>query len=145
MRKGMRHRPIDRQIGADADRNHHKAKLVVETVGKHTPHVVLDDREKDRERCHQTANDDQEFGPGKAAGQGIDRKLGCESRQNDCADDSGLWIGVLQPAIQQRERGLDPEGDEDQPACCRSECHGGECKRSGFTEQHGRTSQEQYT
>jgi hypothetical protein len=111
----VRDRAVQRQLGADADADHHEAELVVEAVGEHAPQVVLDHRVEDRERGHGRADPDQDLGAREAARQRVDRELGGERRQEDRAGDGRFGIGVLQPVVQQREGALDAEGEEDQP------------------------------
>ena len=126
MREGMRHRAVDRQFGTDADGHDHEAELVVQAVGKNPPHVVFDHREKHRERRHQATDDDQQVGSRKAPRQRVDGKLRGEGREHHRADDGGLRIGVLKPAVQQRERRLETESDQDKPGRHGPELHGPE-------------------
>ena len=145
MGKGMRHRAIDRKLGADADGDDHEAKLVVQAVGKHPPHVVLDHREEDRESRHQAADENQQIGPGETARQCIDGELGGEGRQHDRTDDGRLGIGILKPAIQQRERRLDAEGDKNHPCAGGTERHAREGERPALAVQHRRACKQKHS
>jgi hypothetical protein len=40
--KGMRHHPVDGQLGADPDAADHKSHLIDQAVGQHPPHIVDD-------------------------------------------------------------------------------------------------------
>ena len=112
--EGVGDRAVEGELGADADADDHEAELVVEAVGQHAPQVVLDHGIEDRKRGHRGADRHQNFGAGESARQRVDGDLGGERRQQHRAGDGRFRIGVLQPVVQQRERALDAEGEEDQ-------------------------------
>ncbi len=109
----MRGGAVERELGADADADDHVTELVVQRVGEHAAHVVLDDRIEDREGGHRGADGDEQFGAGEAARQGVDGELGGERGEHHGAADGGLGVGVLHPVVEQREGGFDAEGQQD--------------------------------
>ena len=109
----MSHRAVERERRSDADGADHEADLVIGRIGQHAAQVVFDDGEKDREDSHYRADPDQLVLAGEHAREGIDSELGSERREDYRAHDRCLRIGILQPVVQERERRLDAEGDED--------------------------------
>ena len=71
----MRCGAIKRHFRANPNAHNHKAKLVVQTIGKHAAQIVFDLCKKDREQRHDRANVNQDLGAGKAPRQRINGKL----------------------------------------------------------------------
>jgi hypothetical protein len=127
----MRRRPVDGQLGADADAADHEAELVVEAVGENSPEVVDDHRVEDRKGRHGRTDVDQHLGPRIAPGERIDGELGGEGAEPDGAAHRGLGIGVLQPVVQEGKSAFDADGDEDQVRSQAAEAEGAEFDRAG--------------
>jgi hypothetical protein len=62
--EGMRHGPVDRQLGADADAADHEAHLVDQAVGQDAPQVVFDHGKENRESGHGGPDINQGLCPG---------------------------------------------------------------------------------
>ena len=121
----VRHRvgghAVQRQLGAHAHAHHHEAELVHEAVGKHAAEVVLEHGEHEREERHDPAEDDEELLAGKAARQRVDRHLRGEGREPHGAGGGGGGVGVLHPAVEEREGRLHTERQEQQRGVGRAE------------------------
>ena len=105
--------PFSASSRPDADAYDHEPELVVETVGKDTSKIVLNDCIENRENGHHRTNRDEDLGAGEAARQRVDGHLGGEGRQHDRPGDGRFWIRVLQPIVQQRESALDSKSKKD--------------------------------
>ena len=60
MGEGMTRCAVERQLSADTHTDHHVSELIIETVRKYFPEVVLDHSKNNRKEGHHQANRDQE-------------------------------------------------------------------------------------
>ena len=72
--EGMGDHPVDGQRRADPDAADHETHLVDQAVGQHPPHVVDDDRVKNRKAGHERPGPDQQLGTRERSGPGYRRR-----------------------------------------------------------------------
>ena len=100
MSEGVSDRPVDGQFRADAHANHHEANLVDFAVAEDTTQVVLNDGVENRKARHDRTDINQQFRPGKAAGQRIHRHFGGKGAEENGPGGSGFRIRIRQPVVQ---------------------------------------------
>ncbi len=113
--EGVGHGAVDGKGRTQADAHHHEADLVDHGVGEDPAQVVLDDGVEDGEHRHGDPHPDQELRTREGPGQGVHRHLGGEGGKEDGARGCCLRIGVHEPVVQERESGLDAEGQKNEP------------------------------
>ena len=134
--EGVGDGPVDGQGGPHPDPADHEADLVDHRVTQGAPQVVFDHGVEDREARHDGAGVDEHLLPRVPPCQGVHGHLGGECAQEDGAGGGALGVGVDQPAVGEREGGLDPEGQEDQPPGQPLQPHLTELEAPGFVRVH---------
>ena len=144
MGKGVRHRAVKRQFGANADADNHETKLVVERKRQHAAQIIFNDSEKYREQGHHHAEPDQHMGAGKTESQHVNGELRGKRAQDNGAGDARLGIGILQPAIDKWKSGFDGESQKHKCAAQRFHRQGGDGDAAARADQHHRTGQQNH-
>ena len=110
MRECVRGGAVQRHFGSNTNAHHHKAQLVVQTIGQNAAQIVFNFGKENWKQRHHGADINQYFSAGKAAGQSINSQFGGKGREDDRAGDSGSRVAVLQPIVQKRKSAFHPKG-----------------------------------
>ena len=109
----MRGYAVYGQFAANADADHHNAKLIDQRNGQHAAQIIFNHGGEERDNRHSEADINQRFETGKADDQHINRQLGGEGRQHNRTGGRGFGVSILQPAAQKRKACLNAESQQD--------------------------------
>ena len=114
MREGMGGGAVQRHLGADPDADHHIADLADDVIGQQAAAVVFQDRVDHAVERHGGAQPDQYLGPGIGADKHVDRGFRGKGAEENGPGHRRFRIGVGEPGVERRHRGIEDEGNQDQ-------------------------------
>ena len=133
MAKGVSAAAVQRQRRTHAHRGHHVANLADDMVGQQPANVVLQDGIDHAVKGHHHAGPQQHLGAREEADKHVYRGLGGEGAQEHAAGNRGFRVGIRQPGVQRRHRGVNDDAQKNEPegrarrfALCQS-------RQAGFT------------
>ncbi len=106
---GMGAGAVHRHVGADADAADHVADLADDVIGENPAGIVFNDGKADAVDSHDGAHDRKHFKARECPAQNIHRRF-CRKRAHENRAANGcLRVGISQPGMQGRHRGIEHE------------------------------------